>query len=99
LLQPDATGEEEGRGEQVVSRPRMPINHGTEGGYNAHLRQRVLPTCNVCRKAHAEYQAAWRTTPGICPDCGLPRRRNARGRCAPCQDRYVQGRVHEKKTK
>lgn len=41
------------RGERVVS--RRPINHGTIGGYIAHIR-RGEELCRPCKDAHAMYQ-------------------------------------------
>ena len=38
--------------------PPRPINCGTSGGYQAHLR-RGEPSCSACRRAHALYQRYW----------------------------------------
>lgn len=41
----------------------QPINHGTYGGYQTHIRRKVLidaeDSCG-CRKAQREYMDAWR---------------------------------------
>jgi hypothetical protein len=70
----------------VMAPPRKPINHGTEGGFNAHYR-RGDPACEPCRKAHAQRTTEWRSVLIICRDCGRERHREARGRCAGCYQR------------
>lgn len=40
-------------------RPLAPINHGTDGGYRAHLRRNEKP-CAACAAAHREYLIRYR---------------------------------------
>lgn len=42
-----------------MSRPQLPIQHGTNAGYHAECK-RGLPTCDACRQAHREYRKAVR---------------------------------------
>lgn len=41
---------------------RKPINHGSYGGYQVHLRRGEQP-CDLCSKAHAVYKRAYRADP------------------------------------
>ncbi len=36
-----------------------PIQHGTNAGYDAHVRRKV-PPCQPCREAHAVYWSYWK---------------------------------------
>lgn len=42
------------RGKRAGTMPPKPIEHGTAGGYAAHLR-RGIPTCAACREGHNQY--------------------------------------------
>jgi transcription factor WhiB len=37
-----------------VSRPKQPIRHGTDSGYQIHLKRDRNP-CDACREAHTEH--------------------------------------------
>lgn len=42
-----------------MSRALKPINHGTDGGYQAH-HKRGVPMCDACSLAKATYMAQYR---------------------------------------
>lgn len=66
--------------------PAGPINHGTDGGYRTH-KDRGIPPCEGCHRAHNEALAAWRAVLATCRDCGELKRRAALGRCGQCYSR------------
>ena len=39
-------------------RPFLPVEHGTERGYQQHRHRRDLPACQPCREAHAAHETA-----------------------------------------
>jgi hypothetical protein len=61
--------------------------HGTDTGYNFHMRW-DRPPCADCREAHRQAVAAWRAVGVLCKDCGQFRPRGAKGRCGWCYTKY-----------
>lgn len=61
-LRPSRSGQP-GRPGPAPGTTLLPIAHGTNGGYGAHMR-RGIPVCDDCLRAHACYQARYKQRKG-----------------------------------
>lgn len=70
-----------------MSRPRMPINHGTPGGYRAHFRHGV-PMCDDCRDANRRANGQQPMRYAVCGTRSAYGRHLRRGEepCGPCRE-------------
>jgi hypothetical protein len=67
---------------------RQPIKHGTDGGYQAHVKYRE-PMCEPCRAVHTQKLREWHAVEVVCRDCGQFRPRGSKGRCVACYKRRL----------
>jgi hypothetical protein len=54
-----------------VAGKRKPINHGTYGGYQTHVKRRDVP-CDACCRALADYRRRYRNVRRCAPGLGWP---------------------------